>query len=158
LWRWLETFLVKREREAGTRRYFRRFVNPLSRERIQMRTTYQMAKPVVCDRDADKEVDALLHEAFPPDHPLRAWLGVNWQVRYNAACYYSRRAKAVKTKKQEDALLARANELLTEVLRDPRQEVTGAWLDRDPDLYLLRNWPGSGWRKKEINVIGELDS
>jgi hypothetical protein len=155
--RWLETFYMRREREAGTRRYFQRFVKPFSRKRIQLRATYKMAKPVVLlgeDTDgADRDVKKLLCETYRQSYRLLARLSVNWQVRYNAACYYARRARYAT---DDDRLLSHANQLLEEVLRDPKHEVTGAWLRRDSDLEPLRKWSGAGWR--DVNVIGELDS
>jgi hypothetical protein len=159
LLRWLETFYRKREREAGTRRYFQRFVKPFSRERLQLRGTYEMARYVVLFDSGDKTtyrdsaVAKLLCEKFPRSYTLRALLRVNWQVRYNATCYYSRRAKSAQADEKK-WLLHHANRLLEEVLRDPRHEVTGAWLRRDPDLASLRKWEGGGWN--DVNVIGEL--
>jgi tetratricopeptide (TPR) repeat protein len=153
--RWLETFYRQRQRGAGTRRYFQRFVNPLGRERLKMRATYEMAKPVVLDeQNADSRVAELLCKT-PSRRTLTDWLGLNWQVRYNAACYYSRRAKRKRGKDRED-LLRKANTLLVECLRDPQNEITGPWLRRDPDLKTLRNWHGAGW--DGVNVVHGLTS
>jgi hypothetical protein len=123
---------------------------------------------------SDDSIKALLREGRPPtDLPhLRLYLSssINWQARYNAACYYSRRAAEAQNAigppaRLIEALpegggragaqakvamltgtiakaLAEADALLKQVLRDPVHGVTGQWLRADPDLTALRAWPG----------------
>jgi hypothetical protein len=158
--RWLRTFYRLRERDAGTRKYFQRFVNPLSVKRRRVRATYKMSLVIAHESRApepdkrEREVKRLLCESFPQSYTLFNRLAVDSQVRYNAACYYARRASVESDQKKMDACLQQANRLLAAVLSDPSHEVTGPWLCADPDLASLRDWTTAPWNR--ISVLGGL--
>lgn len=151
--RWLRTYYLPSARASGTRRYFQRFINPLGLERVRLRTAYRMARLAIEESTDDAQASAakvrtLLGETSRAQaiKALRR-LRVNWQVRYIAACFYARRAAPDKAtdKNSRDAHLRAANELLRQVLSDPRHEVDREWLRIDPDLEPLRNWKDSNW-------------
>jgi hypothetical protein len=157
---WLRTFYRSRERDAGTRKYFQRFVNPLSVRRRRVCAAYKMS--VLIAREShepepagrEKQVKRLLCETRPQSYTLFNRLAVNWQVRYNAACYYARRAGLEGDETKKDMCLQQANKLLTDVLSDPNYEVTGSWICADPDLASLREWTAAPWDR--INVLRGL--
>jgi hypothetical protein len=153
---WLETFYKSPRRNSGTRKYFQRFVNPFSIARLRVRTTYKMSVLVADKTPGETEkrtraVEKLLCDSSPASFTLCTRLAVNWQVRYNAACYFARLA----TSNTDNEPLSRANALLKKVLSDPNHQVTGKWLRGDPDLEYLRKWPGGGERH-DVNVIEQV--
>ncbi len=156
--RWLRTYYLPSARASGTRRYFQRFINPLSLERVRLRTAYKMAKPAIegstkHSKASAARVRTLLGETSrAPAIKAFKRLRVNWQVRYIAACFYARRA--VTDKNSTDDHLKAANELLREVLTDPRHGVDRKWLGLDPDLEPLREWESSNWQ--ELEVLGRV--
>ncbi|HTD07703.1 MAG TPA: hypothetical protein VK680_02320 [Solirubrobacteraceae bacterium] len=160
--RWLRTFYRSRERDAGTRKYFQRFVNPFSVTRRRVRTAYKMSVLIASESDErepdvrEKEVKRLLCETFPQSYTLFKRLAVDSHVRYNAACYYARRANVEADADKKGVCLQKANELLADVLSDPNHEVTGKWLFADPDLASIRDWKTAPWHR--INVLGGLDT
>ena len=103
--------------------------------------------------DQEKRVRQLLCEAGPRSFSPLKRLAVNWQLRYNAACFYSRLAKGAPAAERE-AHLETANMLLKQVLSDPAHQITGGWLLEDPDLELARQWAGGDW--KHVNVIEKV--
>lgn len=152
--KWLETFYRPEKRAYGTRKYFQRLVNPVNLMRSRARATYEMSL-LVADGSADQEkrVKQLLCEADARSFTPFKRLALNWQVRYNAACFYSRLAGNSQGTVRKTHL-ARANKLLQEVLSDPRHQITGSWLSSDPDLEQVRKWKGGDWQ--HVNVIEKV--
>jgi hypothetical protein len=158
--RWLKTFYRSRERKAGTRKYFQRFINPLSINRRRVRATYSMSVLITAEScrpnpvERERAVKRLLCEGSPYSYTPFDRFAVNWQVRYNAACYYARRAS--KDREHRRSCLENANRLLLAVLSDPSHEITGSWLCNDPDLESLHGWPGFHW--EQLNVLGGISA
>ena len=103
-------------------------------------------------RQLKEKVDSIVTPRFRNFWLNWEWCGVNWKVRYNAACFYALAIKPPPTdqKKQweeENQIYAEAAvEQLDCVLRDPEGIEILSWIYKDPDLKNLgkhtyyQNW------------------
>jgi hypothetical protein len=133
VWDWLRTWLPSwsgRRDWWCERRLRGRLAVPWSRQRRERRNVVGLARVCTLTQlgvpTGDKDVDRY----------LRSWRAKNWQVRYNAACCYSRLFEI--RGRQEPALGAKAVGQLELAYEEAGGHLEVGWIRTDPDLVPLQ--------------------
>jgi len=124
-------------RPYGRRRELAELARPFSQRRRVRRNVVAMGRLCV-----------VLHAADPTTHPaadterrirrlLASGRAKNWQLRYNAACCYSRLVAL--GGKDVDRLYRKAIRLLDAAYWEAGGDLNLAWVERDPDLQPMRD-------------------
>lgn len=138
LTRWLQLFWASCFRTSGHRqgasRYYRLLLAPApwGKRRHKLQRAIESAN--LCSQlrcgKTFSHLDVVMRRLLAP--------GVDWQARYNAACFYSL-ALTRSAQCEEEKLVEKAISELELVVRDPEARID-AWLClRDPDLDSLRS-------------------
>ncbi|MGB0383878.1 MAG: hypothetical protein ACPGWR_03560 [Ardenticatenaceae bacterium] len=94
---------------------------------------------------------SISYKKFPKPHNLslcgrilRKFHGIDYQVRYNAVCFYSIAMGVLKGKKYKNTRQRfedKAFNQLNNVIQDPENRLSMDWLKKDPDLKVLQDTP-----------------
>jgi len=132
VWDWFRTWLPS---WSGRREWWRerpllgRLATPWSRERRERRNVVGLARTCTMIQLGDSVTDKKV------DKYLRPWRARNWQVRYNAACCYSRLFEV--SGKTDLTLVKKAVGQLELAYEEAGGHLEVGWIRTDPDLEPL---------------------